>query len=191
MLFYSQKNFVFQKLSCLTFLPRFINKRYFFFFTLQLLFRIRGKAILKTGTTSRIASVVSRFYQFFIYLGLDVQHRFPYRSTNLGKPKFPNEKISHGIQHPVSIFVSYPGKEISSFCPDISARETPWGWKEDEIRSEKSSRIEDSLIHAICIWRIFYWFLFFFSSFILLSFFSIVLSFFRVDGATVALWNVD
>lgn len=34
MLLYSQKNFAFQKLSCLTFLPRLINKRltYFFFF---------------------------------------------------------------------------------------------------------------------------------------------------------------
>lgn len=39
-----------------------------------------GKSYFEKLEHRVIASVVSRSYQFFIYLGLDVQRRFPYRS---------------------------------------------------------------------------------------------------------------
>lgn len=109
------------KITCLVFLLRLINKDIFFYFTIII---SKAKAILKTGTTSCIASVVSRFYQFFIYLGLDVQHRFPYRSTNLENLNSRMKRYLTVSSTSIDIcFVS--GKEISSFCPDISARETP------------------------------------------------------------------
>lgn len=131
------QNFLFQKLH-IYFCYGSLIKIYFYF---TIIISNPGKSYFKNWNNILYSQRCFTFLSIFHLSRFGCTTSFSLSFNKPRKPKFQNEKISHGIQHGIDIcFVS--GKEISSFCPDISARETPGMEGERfEARNLRGSRI--------------------------------------------------
>lgn len=83
------------KITCLVFLLRLINKDIFFYFTII----ISGKSYFKNWNNILYSQRCFTFLSIFHISRFGCTTSFSLSFNKPRKPKFPNEKISHGIQH--------------------------------------------------------------------------------------------
>lgn len=108
------------KITCLVFLLRLINKDIFFYFTII----ISGKSYFKNWNNILYSQRCFTFLSIFHLSRFGCTTSFSLSFNKPRKPKFRMKRYLTVSSTSIDIcFVS--GKEISSFCPDISARETP------------------------------------------------------------------